>query len=83
MIRNPYDIYGSRADKKSLEEVYCSLNYSDVNPYESQAEYIPASLLSSMVTATRASPEDGGGIGTVGRQYIDPWDLENYAYLQR
>lgn len=36
------------------------------------SEYVPASLL-SMIAGGPKSP----------RQYIDPWDLENYAYLQR
>lgn len=29
------------------------------------------------------SSESSGDTGSGGRQYVDPWDLENYAYLRR
>lgn len=77
MIRNPYDIYGMVMPSKLTDredEVYCSLNYSE-SPYQRSPEYVPASLLSSMI--------GGGGRASSPRQYIDPWDLENYAYLQQ
>ena len=74
MIRSPQEIYGRiNADHEvvPLEDEYCSLNFSE-GPSR-QPEYVPASLLSSMLSTG----------GPPGRQYIDPWDLENYAYLQQ
>lgn len=83
MLRNPYEVYGSVPEfrlQPTEEEVYCSLNYFDhqqpLSPggrrLSASADYVPASLLSSISAA-----------GMPNRQYIDPWDLENYAYLQR
>lgn len=76
MIRNPYDIYGEKRFPLD-DDVYCSLSYSDVNPNPTAVDYIPASLLSSI--SGGAGPATSGG----NRHYIDPWDLENFAYLQR
>lgn len=71
MISNPYDRYLEKCCPD--DEVYCSLSYSDAYQRTGPPrEYIPSSLLSSITTG-----------GTSPRQYIDPWDLENYAYLQR
>lgn len=77
------------ASKKLLEDdAYCSLNYSDV--------YHDADYLPHLMSTTVGVGGGGGGVlpisptsssatppSLAGRQYIDPWDLENYAYLQR
>lgn len=75
MIRNPYEIYGGLGPLKvntTDEDVYTSL------PHYSGPDYVPASLVSSMIARGRQ------GRGQLSpRVYIDPWDLENLAYLER
>lgn len=75
MMMSPYETYtggGGYGKKKypfEMEDVYCSLNYSDVNSTYNE------DLDDRQLLQPQPPPPP--------RQYMDPWDLENYAYLQR